>query len=194
MRRAVRFRRFAWAGLACALLALAAAAQRGGFGGFGRGGGFPQRAPEEDYESVAPRKEGEFHFIRMEYTDLPQFHRGFGRSSRDGMGSGWWIVDWPAADNHFTRGISRLTRLDVGDPRHFRITDPNAWDYPWIYATQAGWWGLSDAEIARLREYLLRGGFLVTDDFWGPECWEIFRQTMDRVFPGQPITDITESD
>ncbi len=176
---------------AAALAAVGGWAQRG-FGGFGRGG-FAQPQTDE-YENEAPRKEAEYHFIRMEYTDLPQFHRGYGRSSRDGMGSGWWIVDWPAADNHFTRGIGRLTRIDTGDPRHFRITDPNVWDYPWIYATQTGWWGLSEAETARMREYLLRGGFLVTDDFWGPECWEIFRETMERVLPGHDITDIDESD
>jgi Domain of unknown function (DUF4159) len=187
-----RATRFAVGALTCGLLAFAGWAQRGGFGGgFGRGGGFPQH---QDDEAEAPRKEAEFHFIRMEYTDLPQFHRGFGRSSFGGMGEGWWIVDWPNADNHFTRGIERLTRIDTGDPRHFRITDPNAFDYPWIYVTQAGWWGLSNAETDRMREYLLRGGFLVTDDFWGPECWEIFRQTMDRVLPGHAITDIDESD
>ena len=177
---------------ACALIGIAAWAQRGS-GRFG--GGFPQRpAQADDFESVAPRQEGEFHFIRMEYTDLPQFHRRFGYASRDGQGEGWWVVDWPAADNHFTRGISRLTRIDTGDPRHFRITDPQAFDYPWIYVTQAGWWGLTDAEIARMREYLLRGGFLVTDDFWGDECWQIFSQTMERVLPGHDITDIDESD
>jgi hypothetical protein len=153
------------------------------------------RVPERDLEDAPlPRREAEFHFIRLEYTDLPQFHRGWGRSSRDGMGSGWWLVDWPAADNHFTTGIERLTRIDTGDPRHLRLTDPNLFDYPWIYATQTGWWGLTDAEIARLREYLLRGGYLVVDDFWGPEQWEIFRETMDRVLPGQAITDIDESD
>src|SRR5262249_32269378 len=63
-----------------------------------------------------------------------------------------------------------------------------------IYATQTGWWGLNDAETAALREFLLRGGYLVVDDFWGPEQWEIFRETMERVLPGQPIDDIAESD
>ncbi len=52
------------------------------------------------------------------------------------------------------------------------------------------WWGLTDIEIARLREYLLRGGFLVADDFWGPEQWEVFRQTMARVLPDRLITDM----
>ena len=45
-----------------------------------------------------------------------------------------------------------------------------------------------------MREYLLRGGFLVTDDMWGDEAWEVFRSTMDRVFPGKPINDIALDD
>ncbi len=174
-----------------ALLAIAVAglAQRGRFGG----GRFPQH---DDNEAPLPRREAEFHFIRVEYTDLPEFHRRFGYSSRDGMGSGWWLVDWPNADNHFTTGVERLTRIDTGDPRHLRLTDPHLFDYPWIYATQTGWWDLSDAEVACLREYLLRGGYLVVDDFWGPDPtqWEVFRRTMERVLPGRPITDIALSD
>jgi hypothetical protein len=141
-----------------------------------------------------PARAAEFHFLRLEYTDLPQYHRGWGYVSRDGTGNGWWLVDWPDADNHFTAGVERLTRIDIGDPRHFRLTDDRIFEYPWIYATQTGWWGLSDVETARLRQYLLRGGFLVVDDFWGPEQWEVFRETMNRVFPDQPITDIAESD
>ncbi len=154
--------------------------------------GIPQ-SNDEDEPPIPPRA-SEFHFVRMEYTDLPQFHRRWGISSRTGMGSGWWNVDWPAADNHFTLGVQRLTRLDTGDPRHMRLTDKNLFDYPWIYATQAGWWDLSDAEVSRLREYLLRGGFLVVDDFWGPEQWDIFRHTMDRVLPNHAITNIDPSD
>jgi len=174
------------------LLAIAAAAlaQRG------RGRGFPPPPADDRFEQVAAPRDAEFHFIRLEYTDLPEHHRGYGYASRDGMGTGWWVVDWPAADNHFTAGIERLTRIDTGDPRHFRLTDEHLFDYPWIYATQTGWWGLSDAEIARLREYLLRGGYLVTDDFWSsdPSSWEVFRSTMERALPGQPINDIALTD
>ena len=157
-----------------------------------RGGRFQRQA--DDDEAVAPPREAEFHFLRVQYTDLPQFHRRFGYVSRDATGTGWWLVDWPAADNHFTRGVERLTRIDTGDPRHRRLTDDNLFDYPWIYATQTGWWGLSDAETRRLGEYLLRGGYLVVDDFWGPEAWEIFRQTMECVLPHRPITDIQQAD
>ena len=149
----------------------------------------PAEAPRPTFKSDA-----EFHFIRVEYTDLPQFHRRWGYASRDGRGEGWWVVDWPDADDHFSTGVQRLTRIDTGDPRHFRLTDDRLFDYPWIYATQTGWWDLSDAEVARLREYLLRGGFIVVDDFWGEEQWRIFEQTMARVLPGEPITDIDESD
>src|SRR5260370_13145214 len=110
------------------LIALAALAQHEGF-----------QAPVRDAES---------HFIRVEYTDLPQYHRRWGYSSRDGTGSGWWLVDWPAADNHFTYGIERLTRIDIGDPRHLRLLDDKIFDYPWIYATQTAWWDLSANETA----------------------------------------------
>jgi hypothetical protein len=151
------------------------------------------QAPRDE-DTQAAKVDADFHFIRVQYTDKPEFHRGWGYSSRDGMGTGWWLVDWPAADNHFTAGIQRLTRVDIGDPRHLRLTDPHLFDYPWIYATQTAWWDLSNAETAQLREYLLRGGFLVVDDFWGAQDWELFRETMDRVFPGQPITDIAETD
>jgi hypothetical protein len=163
-------------------LSALALAQR--FGGFG-GGITHSEGPRPEFP-----KQGEFHFIRMEYTDHPNYHRGFGFASRGARGSGWWIVDWPDSDEHFTMGVRRLTRVAIGEPLHFPVTDDQLWDNPWLYVTQSGWWNLTPAEIARLREYLLRGGFLVTDDMWGADAWEIFRSTMDRVFPGQPITDI----
>jgi hypothetical protein len=154
--------------------------------------GIPQSNDED--EPPIPARAAEFHFMRMEYTDLPEYHRRWGHGSNNGLSPGWWSVDAPAADNHFTRGIQRLTRIDTGDPRHLRLTDKHLFDYPWIYATQAGWWDLSDAEVSRLREYLLRGGFLVVDDFWGATQWDVFRHTMDRVLPNHPILDIDRSD
>jgi hypothetical protein len=84
--------------------------------------------------------------------------------------------------------------VNTGEPRHVGLSDPKLFDYPWIYATQVGWWDLTDAEVVRLREFLQRGGFLVVDDFYQLDQWEVFRRTMDRVLPGQTITDIPESD
>ena len=67
------------------------------------------------------------------------------------QGNGWWVVDWPDSDFHFSEGVRRLTRVDTGAPLHMSLTDDKLFDNPWIYATQVGWWDLSKAEIARLR-------------------------------------------
>jgi len=132
----------------------------------------------------------EFCFLRVEYADLFRGGRGFGR----GFGRGWWMQDWPRAEEHFTRGVRRLTRLDLGEPRSLPLTDDRIFDYPWIYATQVGYWNLSREETDRLAEYFRRGGFLVVDDFWGPAEWEVFREAMERALPGRPILEVSPSD
>jgi hypothetical protein len=129
--------------------------------------------------------QAEFRFVRMEYNDYAGARRGFRR--------GWWMQDWPEADAHFAQGVRRLTRIDIGESEHLRLTNDRIFDLPWIYATQAGYWDLSKAETDRLREYLLRGGFLVVDDFYGNAEWEVFREAMERALPGQPILEIEDS-
>src|SRR5271170_7058346 len=81
----------------------------------------PSFRGEEIPSSELP-KDGDFHFVRVEYADRPEYHRSFGFSSRSGRGSGWWLVDWPEADEHFSIGIKRLTRIDVGAPHTLRLT------------------------------------------------------------------------
>ncbi len=142
-----------------------------------------------DQAPAFPEK-AEFFFLRLEYRDLYRSGWGFGR----GFNRGWWMQDWPASEIHFAQGVRRLTRVDVGEGRHVPLTDDRIFEYPWIYATQVGYWDLSSAETARLREYLLRGGFMIVDDFWGPAEWEVFRAAMERVFPDQPILDIPQDD
>src|SRR5690242_20187074 len=88
---------------------------------------FRNQPRDESTEPVFPSA-AEFHFIRVEYTDLPQYHRGWGFASRGATGEGWWLVDWPDADNHFSLGVGRLTRLDTGVPKHFRLTDNQLFD------------------------------------------------------------------
>ncbi len=143
-----------------------------------------QSQPRNDKAQSPPSSE--FHFLRMEYVDLFSSRRGFGR--------GWWRQDWPEADVHFTQGIRRLTRIDIGEERHLPFTDDRVFEYPWIYATQVAYWDLTDAEVMRMRDYLHRGGFLVVDDFHGPDDWNVFRNSMERVLPGRPILDIAEGD
>ena len=131
------------------------------------------------------RDDGEFHFARMIYNDF------VGRSRFRG---GWWQQDAPEAEVHFTTNLKRLTRVVAGDPVAVRLTDDALFDYPWLYATQVGYWELDDTEVARLREYLLRGGFFMADDYWGEAERGVFDRTMARVFPDRPIKDMPEDD
>ena len=124
----------------------------------------------------------ELHFARMVYSG----------------GGGWggsWDTDWPEAEQHFTMGVRRLTRVQIGEQaRILEVTDDTIFDYPWLYAVEVGRWYLDDAEAARLREYLLRGGFLMTDDFHGSDQWANFVESMQRVFPDRPIVEIPDDD
>jgi hypothetical protein len=131
--------------------------------------------------------EAEFHMARLMYTDASGRIQGGWRP--------WWRIDWPEAECHLTRGLKRLTRLDVADDSfHARAIDARLFDFPWLFAQQVGHWYLSPPEADRLREYLLRGGFLVVDDFHGPYEWQYFTESIQRVLPGRAIVDIPESD
>ncbi len=142
-------------------------------------------ASDSTAQPDTPSSSAEFHFARMIYTDLPQY-AGFRR--------GWWQQDRPEAEEHFTANLRRLTRVSAGESVNVRLTDPELFDYPWLYATQVGFWDLGDEEIAQLREYLLRGGFLMADDYWGEGERQVFDATMARLFPDRPIVDIPGDD
>ena len=176
--RGTRLKRLSLAALASVLAGLGAAAVRG-----------------EPEDSADGPNAGEFHFARMVYQDL----RGGGGAGRGGGwfrggGRGWWMQDWPEAEVHFRQALQRLTRIEAGEGAAVDLVDGRVFDYPWLYATQTGFWDLSDPEIAMLREYLLRGGFLVADDFWDADEWRVFSDTMTRLFPEYPIVEITGGD
>jgi len=126
--------------------------------------------------------EHEVEFARLFYSDGGYGWRG-----------GSWRVDWPDAEYHFTEGVSRLTRVDLGrNGVIVRLTDDSIFDYPWLYAVEVGYWRLGEYEAERLREYLLRGGFLMVDDFHGSQEWLGFTESLNRVFPDRPIVEIAE--
>ena len=106
-----------------------------------------------------------------------------------------WQVDWPQAENHLLQGLSRLTRLNTNPEGVLvRLTDDEIFDYPWIYAVEVGALSLSTYEAERMREYLLRGGFLMVDDFHGPDQWQNFNYAMKQVFPERIIENIPVDD
>ena len=125
--------------------------------------------------------DGEWSFARLAYS-------GYGYS-----GSGY-RTDYPEAEHFLRTGLDRLSRLHSGDPIMVRPDDPDLMNFPWLYAVEVGTWYLDDLEAENLREYLLRGGFLMVDDFHGTEEWLIFEDSMKRVFPDRPIVEIDESD
>ncbi|HEY1342430.1 MAG TPA: DUF4159 domain-containing protein [Bryobacteraceae bacterium] len=141
----------------------------------------------------------EWVFARLMY---PQASFGFGRGFR-GFRGGWdwrqggthWTMDYPRSDRHFALALRRLTRVHVRSVEQpINLDDHDQYDWPWLYAVEVGHWDLTDEQVKGLREYLLRGGFLMCDDFHGSIEWEIFIRSMQRVFPDRPIVDIDNGD
>jgi hypothetical protein len=145
------------------------------------------------------RQKAEWTFARLMYP-LAAYSRvrGFRGRRRGGMwneGNSMWTQDYPRADRHFTEAVGRLTRIHVRSVEQpVNLDDRAVWDWPWLYAVQAGHWQLTDSQIATMREYLLRGGFFMADDFWGEEEWEIFMETMRRVMPGHDPVELSDDD
>ncbi len=133
-----------------------------------------------------------FTFARVLYQST---HR-----ERGGQG---WHTDYPDADINFTIRFSELTHAPVGvdrrdEPDHIvvRLTDPELFDYPFLFMSDVGTLWLDAEEAERLGAYLRKGGFLWVDDFWGPYAWEQWAAEIGKVLPpGQyPIVDIPLSD
>jgi hypothetical protein len=135
------------------------------------------------------QRPAEFTFARLMY---PQLQGGFGGFGNWLKGGTMWSQDYPRADRHFLRAVRRLTRIDsksVEQPVNLD-DDDDVYNWPWLYAVQVGRWNLTPKQAAKLRDYLDRGGFFMTDDFWGDTQWEIFARTMTRVYPDRPIVEL----
>ena len=140
----------------------------------------------------------EWTFSRLMYPQISGRY-GFGYRRYGGdwrRGLSMWTQDYPRADRHFLQAMRRLTRIhtrSVEQPVNLDDGD-DVFNWPWLYAVQVGWWNLTDAQAQKLREYLLRGGFFMCDDFWGESQWEVFQRSMKRVFPDRAVVDIPDSD
>jgi hypothetical protein len=98
--------------------------------------------------------------------------------------SGDWITDFPDSDLNLSYRLQQVTSLKVDpDGRVLRLTDPDLFNYPWIYMVEPGALLLHDEEVPILRKYLLNGGVLMADDFWGEWQWEGFATQIKRVLP-----------
>ena len=124
----------------------------------------------------------EFYFSRAAYSS---YGRGFRRR-------GSWATDYPKADQIFLSFIDRLlANLDAYEREHpVRLDDPGVRRFPYLYALEVGRMALTEPEIVGLRDYLLAGGFLVIDDFWGSRQWANFEYQIQLVLPGYEIVDL----
>jgi hypothetical protein len=142
------------------------------------------------------QEKGEWAFARLMFPPGPNdgYAGRFDGDFRQGLSL--WTQDYPRADRHFSQAVRRLTRIHVRSVEQAVMLEDGdeAFNWPWLYAVQVGEWGLTEQEAKVMREYLLRGGFFMADDFHGDYEWEMFLKRIRFVFPDRPIVDIPESD
>jgi hypothetical protein len=106
-----------------------------------------------------------------------------------------WKADYPKADRQFTMGVQRLTRLHArGMEQVVDADSDDLFNWPWIYMEHGGGWTLNEAEAARLRRYLLRGGFLLSDDTHGDYEWQPLVRGLAMIFPDRAVEDLKDND
>ena len=111
------------------------------------------------------------------------------------FGLSLWTQDFPRADRHFSEAVRRLTRIHVRSAEQVvDLDEGDAYDWPWLYAVQVGEWGLTAQQGKELREYLLRGGFFMADDFHGDYEWQVFERGIRLAFPDLSIKEIPDDD
>jgi hypothetical protein len=162
---------------------------------------FKEYPSVEGYSETMPlpldwKVPGEWTFARLMYPPGPL--DGY-RGRFDGdwrLGLSLWTQDFPAADRKLAEAVRRLTRVDARSVEQSVNLDDGdeIYNWPWLYAVQVGEWGLTDSQARKLRDYLLRGGFFMADDFHGHEEQAFFEKTMKTVFPERQIVDIPDGD
>jgi Domain of unknown function (DUF4159) len=147
------------------------------------------------YEQYNLHERAEFYWSRLQYTSRARAFGGYGY----GYGYGSWSRDYPKADRQFLLAMKRLTRIEGRSFEQVVDLDSESGEkdidnYPWVYAVQVQTWTFTEPEAKKLREYLLKGGFIMVDDFHGTEDWETFLEGMRMVFPNRPIEDLDNRD
>ena len=105
-----------------------------------------------------------------------------------------WTIDYPSGDRTFASMLRRLTVVDVRSVEQPVSLDDgdDVFYWPFLYVVMPSTWDLTDAQADKLREYLLRGGFLLADSFFGTQEWEGFMESMERVFPDRAVVELPD--
>jgi len=131
--------------------------------------------------------EQEFTFSRLMFRDNDAAIENLG----DNIGYPHWQADCSESEPHFIAALKRLTRLDTNsDSQSISLLNDRIFDFPMLYVVEAGFASFTQPEADNLREYMLRGGFLLVDDFHGSYQWQEFENWMGQVFPDREIVDI----
>lgn len=134
------------------------------------------------WENPKAFKNDVFTFTRVRYDRGPM---GYGRAR------GGWRTDLPDSDLNLSYRLQQMTSIKVDpDGRLIRLTDPDLPDYPFIYIVEPGALYLDEPEVQALRRYLLNGGFLMLDDFWGEREWAHMERELKKVFPERTFSEI----
>ena len=139
-------------------------------------------------QAIRGTTDHEFTFSRLIFNDNQRAIADLG----DRIGYPHWQADCSESEPHFIAAMQRLTRLDTNnDSQSISLLDDRIFDYPLLYVVEAGFASFGDQESANLKEYLLRGGFLLVDDFHGSYQWEQFSGWIGQVFPDREIVDLS---
>jgi Domain of unknown function (DUF4159) len=150
------------------------------FGRLAEGPGVPARYPHANFD------DGAFTFCKLQYTSATYEEMGVG-----------WATDYPYAGINLMTRLGELTKTPIshdteGNPNYWvvRLTDPELFRCPFLMGSDVGTIGLSAEEAVALRSYLLKGGFLWVDDFWGTPAWERWSEEIHRALPEAKIVDV----
>lgn len=125
--------------------------------------------------------DGKFAFVRLRYGG---FGDGFRREPP-------WAHDYPRAERHFMKILKEITFLDLHLDKSniLSLDDPELFNYPIAYMSEPGYWTMSDEEVAAMRSYFKKGGFVIFDDFRA-EHWINFEAQMRRVIPEGRLVEL----
>jgi hypothetical protein len=164
------------------LVLAAVASAQWGWGRLPEGPGVPVRFPPKDFLN------GDFYVCKVMYRSVWQ----------EPMGAGW-ATDYPYAGINLMTRVSELTKTPIskdarGEPNYWvvRLTDDALFRCPFTIASDVGTAEFSATEAARLREYLLKGGFLWVDDFWGSRAWAVWSAEIHKALPEYRIVDVPQ--
>jgi hypothetical protein len=156
--------------------------------------------PAIEYENFRLPPDGatphEWVRARLRYPDITGYPAnasggGFGRDF-----AGYWTMDYPRSDRHLLEGVRRLTRIDSRSLEQVTELDhtDDIYNWPMLYGVEVGHWDLPQDQADQLREFLMRGGFLMVDDFHANQEWAIFLDSLERVLPGRPVVDLPNNE